>query len=363
MRIIEAEHLDDMALGAAVLGTGGGGNPYIGRLMAQSAIRKYGPVTMIDASELNDDDLLVAVAMMGAPTVMVEKIPSGEEVVRAFTTLESYFGRKFDAVMCGEVGGLNSVVPFAVAAPLGIPLVDADGMGRAFPELQMGIPAINGATATPMAIADEKGNGAVITTINNKWTETLARSLTIDMGCSAMVALYVLTGKQTKEWAVLGSITATEQIGQAIRAAHVEHRDPVNAVCEATSGSVIWTGKISDIQRRTETGFARGEAFIDGSGEFQGQQLRIAFQNEFLIAQTDDRVVATTPDLITVLDAETGAPITTEELRYGFRVAVLGIPCDPRWRSDIGIETVGPRYFGYDIEYVPIEERILRSEK
>jgi DUF917 family protein len=182
------------------------------------------------------------------------------------------------------------------------------------------------------------------------------------MGCSAMVALYVLTGKQTREWAVLGSITTTEQIGQAIRAAHTEHRDPVNAVCDATNGSVIWTGKISDIQRRTETGIARCEAFIDGFGEFQGQQFRIAFQNEFLIAQTNDRVVATTSDLITVLDSETGAPITTEELRYGFRVAVLGIPCDPRWRSEIGIETVGPRYFGYDIEYVPVEDRVVSCE-
>lgn len=358
MRIVEAAHIDDMALGAAVLGTGGGGNPYIGRLMAQSAIRANGPVRMIDASELADDALLVAVAMMGAPTVMVEKLPGGNEIVIAFQTLESYLGRKFDAVMCGEVGGLNSVVPFALASALDIPLVDADGMGRAFPELQMGIPAINGASATPMAIADEKGNAAVLTTISNKWTETLARSLTIDMGCSALVALYVLTGKQTKEWAVLGSLSAVERIGQSIRSAHAEHRDPIKAVCDATGGSVIWTGKISDIQRRTETGFARGEAFIDGNGDYESRQLRIAFQNEFLIAQSDDEVIATTPDLITMLDAETGDPITTEELRYGFRVAVLGIPCDPRWRSEIGIETVGPRYFGYDIDYVPVEDRI-----
>ena len=93
---------------------------------------------------------------------------------------------------------------------------------------------------------------------------------------------------------------------------------------------MLWTGKISDIQRRTETGFARGEAFIDGIGDYAGDQLRIAFQNEFLIAQTDTRVVATTPDLITILDAETGEPITTEDLRYGFRVAVIGIPCDPQ---------------------------------
>ncbi len=361
MRKIDVEQIDNMAIGAAVLGTGGGGNPYIGRLMAQSAIRTHGPATMIDAAALADDDLIVAVAMMGAPTVMVEKIPAGNEVVVAFQMLEEYVGQKFAAVMCGEVGGLNSVVPFALAATLGIRIVDADGMGRAFPELQMGIPAINGARATPMAIADEKGNGAVLNTISNKWTENLARQLTIEMGCSAMVALYMLTGKQCKEWAILGSLTKVEEIGLAIRAAHAEHRNPVQAVCDITGGSLLWNGKISDIQRRTEAGFARGEAFIDGLGDYAGQQLRIAFQNEFLIAQTDDRVVATTPDLITMLDAETGEPITTEDLRYGFRVAVLGIPCDPRWRSPIGIETVGPRYFGYDIEYVPIEDRLTAA--
>jgi DUF917 family protein len=358
MRLITADDLDDMALGAAVLGTGGGGNPYIGRLMAQAALRKHGPVRLIDASELDDDDMVVPAAMMGAPTVMVEKIPRGDEVVAAFKALESYMGRPFTAVMSGEIGGLNSVVPFTVAAALGLPMVDADGMGRAFPELQMSIPAMIGVTAYPMAIADEKGNSAIINTINNHWTETLARTLTVDMGCSAMIALYAMTGRQVKDGAVLGSITTTERIGRALRTAHASNIDPVEAVRDVTNGTIIWTGKISDIQRRTETGFARGEAIVSGLGAFEGDALRVSFQNEFLIARTNDRVIATTPDLITMLDAETGQPITTEELRYGFRVAILGIPCDPRWRSAEGLRLVGPRYFGYDIEYVPYEERI-----
>jgi DUF917 family protein len=358
MRLITADDLDDMALGAAVLGTGGGGNPYIGRLMAQAALREYGPVKLIDASELNDDDMVVPAAMMGAPTVMVEKIPRGSEVVTAFKKLEAYMGRPFTAVMSGEIGGLNSVVPFTVAATLGLPMVDADGMGRAFPELQMSIPAMIGVTAYPMAIADEKGNSAIINTVNNHWTETLARTLTIDMGCSAMIALYAMTGRQVKDGAVLGSITMTERIGKALRGAHANGLDPVEAVRNVTDGTVIWTGKISDIQRRTETGFARGDAIISGLGEFEGDDLHVSFQNEFLIARTNDRVIATTPDLITMLDAETGHPITTEELRYGFRVAVLGIPCDPRWRSDEGLKLVGPRYFGYDVDYLPYEDRI-----
>lgn len=358
MRLITAEDLDDMALGAAVLGTGGGGNPYIGRLMAQAALREFGPVKLIDASELSDDDMVVPAAMMGAPTVMVEKIPRGDEVVTAFKKLEAYMGRPFTAVMSGEIGGLNSVVPFTVAAALGLPMVDADGMGRAFPELQMSIPAMIGVTAYPMAIADEKGNSAIINTINNHWTETLARTLTIDMGCSAMIALYAMTGRQVKAGAVLGTITMTERIGKALRGAASSGIDPVEAVRAVTDGSIVWTGKVSDIQRRTETGFARGDATIAGSGDYEGEDLVVSFQNEFLIARTSSRVVVTTPDLITMLDAETGHPITTEELRYGFRVAVLGIPCDPRWRSEEGLRLAGPRYFGYDVDYVPYEERM-----
>ena len=55
-----------------------------------------------------------------------------------------------------------------------------------------------------------------------------------------------------------------------------------------------------------------------------------------------------------MLDTETGEPITTETLRYGQRVTVLGAPCDERWRTPEGLALVGPRYFGYDHEYEPI---------
>jgi len=358
MRQITVEALDDIARGAAVLGTGGGGDPYIGKLMAQGALRRRGNVDLLDPMELDDDDLVVPTAMMGAPTVMVEKIPSGEEIVSAFKALEKYLGRPVRATMSCEAGGLNSTTPFTVAAELGIPLVDADMMGRAFPELQMATPTLSGVTATPMAIADEKGNSAVITTVSNRWTESLARTLTIDMGCSAMIAIYPMTGKQVKETCVLHTITLLERIGITIREARQRHEDPIAAVIGATNGYVIWRGKVGDIARRTESGFARGEAVIAGVDAFDGRELRVAFQNEFLVARAGYEVLATTPDLITMLDDETGEPITTEGLRYGFRVAVLSMPCDPRWRTPEGLQVVGPGYFGYDIPFVPIEQRV-----
>jgi DUF917 family protein len=357
MRQVTAEQLDDIALGAAVLGTGGGGDPYIGKLMAKAAIRQFGPVTMMDPDELLDDDLVIPSAMMGAPTVMLEKIPRGTEIVTAFEAIQEYLGRRATATMSCEAGGLNSTTPFVVAAALGIPLVDADMMGRAYPELQMCTPTLYGITATPMAIADEKGNSAVINAVSNRWTETFARTLTIDMGCSAMIGLYPMSGAQVKEATVARTITQVETIGRTIREAHAQHVDPIEAVRGATNGYVIWRGKVADIARRTETGFARGDATIAGTGEFDGQALKVSFQNEFLIAQTENEVLACTPDLITILDAETGEPITTESLRYGFRVAVLAMPCDPRWRTDAGLALVGPDYFGYETSYVPIEER------
>ncbi|MCC6312562.1 MAG: DUF917 domain-containing protein [Thermomicrobiales bacterium] len=358
MRQVSVADLDDIASGAAVLGTGGGGDPYVGKLMAQTSLRRHGPAMLIAAAELADDDLVVPTGMMGAPTVMLEKVPSGSEIVRAFEALQAYLGRPIRATMSCEAGGLNSTTPFTVAAELGVPVVDADMMGRAFPELQMATPTLAGITATPLAIADEKGNSAIINTVSNRWTETFARTLTVDMGCSAMIAMYPMTGKQVKETCVLGTISTLQHIGVTLREAHARHVDPIEAVRAVTDGFVIWRGKIADVARRTETGFARGEAVVAGTGEFAGRDLRVAFQNEFLLAQSGDETLATTPDLIAMLDAETGEPITTEGMRYGFRVAVLAMPCDPRWRTPAGLDLVGPGYFGYDIPYVPVEARV-----
>ncbi len=132
------DHLPDLARGAAVLGTGGGGDPYIGRLMVAAAIRARGePVTVLSVDELGRDALVIPTAMMGAPTVMVEKIPRGDEAVNALRALEKHLGRTADATMPIECGGLNSMMPLVVAARTGLPVVDADGMGRAFPELNM----------------------------------------------------------------------------------------------------------------------------------------------------------------------------------------------------------------------------------
>jgi len=356
MRLLHAENVEDIALGAAVLGTGGGGDPYIGKLMGIQAIREFGPVTLLSLDEIDDDALIVPTAMMGAPTVIVEKLPKGDEIIKSFHALESYLGQKITATMSAEAGGLNSVTPLTVAARLRLPMVDCDGMGRAFPELQMVTATLYGVSSTPFAMGDEKGNSVILNTINNRWTETFSRSITIDMGCTALIACYATTGKELKEWGVPNTITLVEEIGRTIREARRSKTNVVEAVRQVVGGFEIFQGKIVDVQRRTEKGFARGEAVFEGVDEYDSQTLKLQFQNENLVAMVDGEIMVSVPDLITVLEAESGEPITTEALRYGFRVTVLGIPCNEKWRTPEGLALVGPRYFGYDIEWVPVEE-------
>ncbi len=356
MRLLYEENIADIAIGAAVLGTGGGGNPYTGYLTGREAIRKYGPVKLCSLDEMDDDDLVIPTAGMGAPTVSNEKLPNGIDIINSLKTLEKYLGKEVKATMSIEVGGGNSTTPIQVAAELGIPLVDCDGMGRAYPELQMVTHSMYGISATPMTIADERGNILILETISNKWTEVIGRSITIDMGGRGMIALYAATVGQLKEAAIIGSMTLAENIGRTVRLARQQEENPVEAVRKAVNGFTIFEGKIADVNRKTTTGFARGNLHISGFGQFNHQELVINFQNEFLVASIDGKFVATTPDLISVLDLETGEPITTEVLRYGMRVAVLAYSCDKKWQTPAGIELVGPRYFGYDVDYVPVEE-------
>lgn len=357
--ITEITHADmaPIALGGAFLGTGGGGDPYIGRLMAEQAIAKDGPVPVVDVDTLADDALVIPVAMMGAPTVMLEKLPRGDEAVAAVRALEAVLGRKADAIFCIEAGGLNSTIPIAVASTLGLPIVDGDGMGRAFPELQMVSLTMGGISACPMTMADEKGNAIVMNTVDNLSTEKFARVITVEMGGAGLIALYPMTGAEAKRAILRGSMSLIHSIGRIITEEQAANRNCAPRLARDLHGVSLFEGRVTDVDRRTEGGFARGTATIEGLEDHHGQSMKLHFQNEFLVAETaDGQPLATTPDLICLLDLETGAPITTEQMGYGFRVIVFGLPCDPKWRSDHGLELVGPGYFGYQHDYVPIED-------
>lgn len=360
MRKIDIAELEDIALGAALLGAGGGGDPYVGKLMAVGAIQECGPVTMLDPEEIPDDALIVPIAMMGAPTVLVEKAINGNEYKVLYDMVSNFYGKEIYAFMPIEAGGVNSMLPFVASARLGIPLVDADGMGRAFPELQMVTFSIGGMSASPMALTDEKGNCVIFETVTNKWTEELARAVTMSCGGSCSVSLYGMTGAQLKEYGVKNIVTRSEMLGKAIRTVKEGANTPEENFLAASEGIALFKGKIADVLRETRDGFNFGKVALKGIGEYKGSLAEVEFQNENIVASVNGKTVCTTPDLICLVDTETFIPVPTEALKYGKRVLVVGLQCYPAWRSEAGLELVGPRYFGYDIDYVPVEERAAR---
>ncbi|MGX2947061.1 DUF917 domain-containing protein [Enterococcus alishanensis] len=362
MRYLNEKAVENIAVGAAFLGTGGGGDPYIGKMMALSAIKQHGSVQLISSEEVTDDDFFIPSAMMGAPSVLIEKFPKGDEFLRVFQKLSSYLNiEKISGTFPMEAGGVNSMIPIVVAASLGIPIVDCDGMGRAFPELQMTTFNLGGVSSTPMAITDEKGNIGISETINNKWTERLARVQTVEMGASSLISIYPSNGRQLKDHGIHGIVTLSEKIGEVICSNESEETIKLKNLLDLINGVELFQGKIMDVIRNVKNGFNLGEAMLEGLHENTGSSMKISFQNENLIAEKNGEVVAMTPDLICMVDLETLMPVTTETLKYGKRIRVIALPCHEKWQSAKGIELVGPRYFGYDLDYIPLKELVARG--
>ncbi|MFD1716022.1 DUF917 domain-containing protein [Amnibacterium flavum] len=353
------EHdLGDIAIGAALLGTGGGGDPALGRLIAREALRRHGPVTVVTPEELAPDSLVLPVATMGAPTAANEKLPSlepVEELIRAFADAA---GRRPTHLMPIEIGGIAALIPIAIAAQLGLPLVDADMMGRAFPELQMVIPSLAGVSATPMVLADEFANTVVLRSDDNAHTERLARAVCVAMGAAALIALYPVDAEQVLAHTIAGSLSRAADLGALVRNASRDHQDAAAAVAERIEGTVVFEGKVIDLQRRTEGGFTFVRTLLEGTGPSLGRTAEIESQNEHLLIRTADATLATTPDLIIIVDAASGLAVTTEALRYGVRTRVIAAPCDPRYRTEGALAVVGPRAFGYDEDFVSIVDRV-----
>jgi hypothetical protein len=354
---VTEEILDALEIGAGILGTGGGGNPYLGKIEALQHLRAGMTIQVVSLSEIPDDAFTTTVGGMGSPTVGIERIGRGDECVRAMRAVERHLGRRFTHVIPGEIGGSNSMRPMIVAAQVGVPVIDGDGMGRAFPELQMDTFSIYGVAPTPGALADPRGHEVIFDKIGDPVTlERYARAVTIQMGGAAGYAFPPMTAEEVRRTAIPGTVSLAIEIGRAVLAARASLTNPVDAALSVSGGERLFHGKIVDVERRLLGGFARGVLKLDGSGDDAGRSLQIDFQNENLIARTaDGQILAVVPDLICLVDEDSAEPVTTEIVRYGLRVAVLGIPAPEMLKTPEALQVIGPAAFGYeDVPYVPL---------
>ncbi len=359
--------LEDALVGSSYLGTGGGGSLARARELIAKDLAAGLTFSMIPVTALSDTDrvacpyglasLADTSADMQARLDALEN-PVEEPVQAAFETLEKHISQKFAGVIMGEIGPLSLAEGLSIAARLGVPALDADTVGRAVPEINQHSVKVAGIPLTPIGAATPFGDELVVGKLGDPTrAEDILRSIAV-VSRVCGVTDSPITGAQAKQPGTLvtDSLTLARSIGKAVRDAKAAGSDSIEAARAAGDGYLLFTGTVSDFDWRDEDGFLVGEVSISGTGDFAGQSFVSDVKNEHLVARRDGAVVASCPDLVSIVDLATADGVNNPDYERGQEVAVLGFRCDPLWRSEAGLAVFSPRYFGYDLDYVPIEE-------
>jgi DUF917 family protein len=351
---LDASNLQALARGCAVLGSGGGGDPGLGVVMAEEALRRHGVLRVVGLDDLDDDVCVMPCGMVGAPTIATERIWSGEEGAVLRQMFEELQDAPVGALMCFQIGGVNGLLPLTWAARCGLPLLDADGMGRAFSELHQQAMHVAGVSASPIALTDGRGSTLVVRAADDVWAGRLAREAMTSLGGVCAAAVYGMRAGAARRGAVVpGTLSLALRIGATMPGKGIgEILDTLQREIAAT---LLIEGRVVDLERPGGATLTDSVTVRGASAATSLRQLRLEMQNEYLLAFEDGLLRAAVPDLICVLATENGAAIATEDLRYGQSVAVVAAPAAAVWHRAEGLALVGPRAFGYDIDYAPID--------
>ncbi|KAI8275287.1 putative D-/L-hydantoinase subunit A [Colletotrichum sp. SAR 10_98] len=384
--IISETDLDYLADGCYVLGCAGGGSPAASKIQLRNMLREGHTMRVIEPSSLKEKDLIYWGGHMGSPAVSIERLQS-IETVDAFRALMEYMRHdKFDAVMGLEIGGANGLEPFLVGSSrfFDSPIIDGDWMGRAYPTYWQTTLAVHAPLElVPCAIDSGDGKTIIMTRApNDEIVDRALRASCSEMGSRVGMAAKPTTSDKVKKFGVLNTVSLAWRIGRCISLCQATNTmsTVAESIIKEAGGSeaakVLFRGKIMRVERRLFKGHSYGEvhiaAFESGDEDeaasvkdraaavAQGGMLKVPFKNENILAEHTSEdgktgILAAVPDLISILDNESGRALGVPEFKYGYRVTVIGITCSPRWtETQAGLDIGGPRAFGYDLDYKPL---------
>ncbi len=363
--------LEDILYGCTILGTGGGGSLKKGLELINKALALGKRFRLADFKDVSDDAWIATPYMCGSISPITAELeaqyadlPRLEEPLPylAFKAMEEYLGKSFYGVLSTELGGGNTAEAFYVAAMLDKPMIDADPAGRSVPELQHSTYYLYGLPIHPLACANQFGDVIILPkVVNDLRAETLVRAMAVASKNSIGVADHPAQAKVLRGAVILGAISYAWKIGRLFREAREKGISASRHIANTANGFFLFRGKVNRFDYDTVEGFTVGDVYIDGEGEYAGQQYHLWFKNEHIIAWRDGQVDVSVPDLICVFDEHSNEPNLNPYFSEEMLVSVLGLPAPAEWRSQRGLEIFGPRHFGFDISYEPVEERHPRA--
>ena len=366
-KIGSMEDAQDLVYGCCFMGTGGGGGPDIGLDLLRKALDKGRELRLTDPRDLPDDAWVCTGAYVGSIAPPSEEMLAlkerlglerkvEHEIVQAVKELESYVGIRVSAVAACELGGLNTPAPISAAAALGIPAVDGDYAGRAIPASVHLKVSIAGKDIWPRAFCDFAGNTTVIKQASSHaMMERIQKHLSMTTIGLIGGAGHLLKGSEMKKLINRGSISRCLRIGKLLREAKGRGKGMAAFVARELEGWVLFQGVVEKKTWESKQGYMIGQYDMKGIDEFRGQSFRVWFQNENMISWLNGKPYVTCPDILSVLNLETGLPPTNDKIDSGDRLAVLGLRAVEFYRQPAGLKVLGPSYFGFDIPYRPIE--------
>ncbi len=339
---LTVQQVDDIALGAAYLGSGGGGDPSWTALMTKNTIQKGHKVHLVDVNQIKDDAVVALVGYIGSPAIAAEKSCGATEVKNAILNMEAHLGRKLDAVIPVEAGGGNALSPFSAAAELGLPVIDGDFMGRAFPGAHYLTSVIFGDTIKDKNVLHNivfsmstGSESAVFKSDFVKTQSATAYQHATEMGGAAICVYSPMSGEQVKRLCIQGTLSTAGKIGRAIRLAQEAGTDILTGLneCLATTNygkaECLFTGEIIECPDHDIVNSQnKGSILLENT---LGERIEVGFCNEFLIAKTVKKVFGQkdydvrVPDILTLVDQYTMQPIFAQDVRFGQQVTLISI--------------------------------------
>ncbi len=327
---VSAGNVDDLALGAAVVGSGGGGDTRAAATAARVALTAHGPVRLTPAAELDPGAWVAAVAAVGATSVMVERLPSSEEFVAAVRGLERHAGVRIAAIQGIEAGGINALIPVLCACWLGVPLIDADGMGRAFPGIDQTVFTAAGLSASPLVLVDSAENALVIQASSNASAEHLARAALPALGGWAAAAGYLMRASDCLRHSIKGSFSRARRLGAAVRKARLASAPAARHLLGEAGGTLLFQGTVIEVRQRTSG--IPGVATLEHRAGRQ-RTLRIELADELLLAVADGELAAAVPDIICALDSRRVRPVLADQISPGQELDVWRFAAPAEWSA------------------------------
>lgn len=366
IRTLSEREILDMMLGSSIQASRGVDTARATQQI-RTAIRSGKKFTMISVDDVPEDWTTVSVGGVGGggawdyvrERARTRAMPTVQNIgLLAVQALSRHLGKKFNAVVRSESAQTASAL--MLGAELGLPVVDACLSGRARPEIEQQIPWINGIPSTPAALVTRWGDTIILEkTVDDYRVEDLARGVAVASGGGTQIAMNPMSGKAMKRGVVNGALSQAILFGRTARQAVEDGKDPVAALVKITDGFMLFRGTVTKAEMKGERGFAWWDVEIDGAGPYAGHLYKIYVKNENIVAWLDGVPDAMSPDTIQNLDPKTGDALGSSSLggyKLGADVAMIGYNTSQMWRSEKGIEVLGPRHFGFDFDYVPIEE-------